>query len=138
MFVLVVGGGSVGEGLANALVTAGHEVALIERGHRRARELGERLAGVRIVHGDGDEPAVLEAAGISHAGAVAAVTNEDEDNLVACLLGRREYGVPATFARVNNPRNEWLFTERFGVDLAVSEDSLDVAHLAATMTGSAG
>lgn len=135
MFVLIVGGGNVGEGLAQALLTGGHEVAIIEQRHRRSQALAERLPDVHIVHGDGDEPAILETAGISRAQAVAAMTNQDEDNLVACLLGRREYGVPATFARVNNPRNEWLFTQRFGVDLAISENNLDISGLASAVTG---
>ena len=71
--------------------------------------------------GDGDEPYVLEDADVAKADAIVAATGDDEDNLVVCLLGKYEYNVPLTIARINNPKNEWLFTEQFGVDVPVSQ-----------------
>ncbi len=118
--VIVVGGGKIGAALAELVLERGHDVTIVEMDHGRAAALGRLVTGARIVTGDGCEPAVLEFAGIERADSVAAVTGDDEDNLVVCLLARRHYGVETTAARVNDPRNEWLFTERFGVDHALS------------------
>lgn len=130
MQVLIVGGGRLGAALAGSLEEKGHAAVVVEKDAGRADELRTAHPRTTVVHGDGDEPAVLERAGISHAGAVAAMTDEDEDNLVACLLARREYGVAATYARVNDQRNAWLFGERFGVDQTVAAAGLDVRALA--------
>lgn len=118
--VIVVGGGKIGAALAALVLERGHEVTIVEADHDRAEVLAESVEGVRVVTGDGCEPVVLELAGIERADSVAAVTGDDEDNLVVCLLARRHYRVQTTSARVNDPRNEWLFTERFGVDHALS------------------
>ncbi len=122
MNAVIVGGGKVGSHLAKTLAGRGAKVVVVEEDEARcdliSREMGE--AGVRLVHGDGDEPSVLDAAGARGADVVIAATGHDEDNLVVSLLGKREYQVPMTLARVNNPRNAWLFTERFGVDKTVS------------------
>jgi trk system potassium uptake protein TrkA len=139
MHLVIIGGGQRGTELAEEALAAGHQVAIVEKDEPTVEHLRERLPDARIVHGDGDEPVVLEEAGVPAADAVAAMTDEDEDNLVACLLGRREYGVAATLARINNPRNEWLFSARFGVDVAVPEDDLDpgplVTRMAAAVAG---
>lgn len=121
MFVIVVGGGKVGSHLAKVLSEKGEQVTLIEVDEARCELIAPEMKaiGVRLICGDGDEPAVLEDAGIRGAGAVVAATGHDEDNLVVTLLGKNEYGVDCTIARVNNPRNEWLFGERFGVDQKV-------------------
>ena len=122
MNIVIVGGGKVGSHLARVLADHGAAVTLVEESAARVRLLDEemRAAGVRLVHGDGDEPSVLEDAGIRNADAVVAATGHDEDNLVVTLLGKHEYRVPLTIARTNNPRNEWLFNDRFGVDNHVS------------------
>lgn len=130
MFVLIVGGGRVGEALALALSERGIEVGVVEKVESRVESLRPLLKRVEIVHGDGDEPVVLESARVSRASVVAAMTDEDEDNLVACLLARREYATPWTIGRVNNEKNAWLFGERFGVDEAIAEDALDPVELA--------
>ncbi len=120
MNVLVVGGGKLGANLAVLLRAAGHSPTVIEQRPDRIALLAEECSGITIVEGDGCEPVVLEEAHIARADVVAAVTGDDEDNLVVCLLARRHYNVPRTAARINEPRNEWLFTERFGVDETVS------------------
>ena len=130
MFVLIIGGGRVGAGLAAALVDRSVAVAIGEKNEARADEIRGSLGGVDITHGDGDEPVVLESAHVSRAQVVAAMTDDDEDNLVACLLARREYAIPWTVGRVNNPKNAWLFGKRFEVDEAAPSDSLDVVRLA--------
>lgn len=138
MYVLIIGGGRLGEEAALRLRSAGHDVAIVEKRAARIDELRRALGEVTVVHGDGDEPAVLEMAGVSRAHAMVAATDEDEDNLVACLLARREYGVRATYARVNSPENEWLFGGRFGVDLALPKGTWDMAALVASIDAAAG
>ncbi|HWQ12010.1 MAG TPA: NAD-binding protein [Roseiflexaceae bacterium] len=122
MNILLVGGGKVGRNLAQFLLEQGrHTITLIEKSDRVARELFKTLLGVVVVEGDGCDPAVLREAGAESADAVAAVTGDDEDNLVIALLCKREFRVRRVFARVNNPKNHWLFTARMGVDVAVDD-----------------
>ncbi len=118
MYVIVIGGGRIGTCLAGLLKEDGHKVAVVEKNPQRCEELRHEL-GVNVVCGDGNDPDSLRQADIRKADALAAVTSDDEDNLVAGLLGRREFGVRRIVARINNPRNEWLFTKRMGIDAAV-------------------
>lgn len=120
MYIIITGGGKVGANLALELAAEGHETMVVERSAERVAELAEEFPSLRVTEGDACEPAVLEAAHVARADALAAVTGRDEDNLVQCLLARSEWRVGVTAARVNDPRNEWLFTERYGVDHAVS------------------
>jgi trk system potassium uptake protein TrkA len=124
MYVVIVGGGKVGYSLARILAAEEHEVAVVEFDRVKCTSLGELMDGVRVICGDGDEPYVLEDVGVSRADAIIAATGHDEDNLVVCLLGKFEYKVPLTLARINNPKNEWLFSERFGVDVPISQTSM--------------
>jgi trk system potassium uptake protein len=121
MFVLVVGGGRVGSHLAELLRQEGHEVKLVEN----RPEILERLRGEvppeAIVEGEMSSPSVLEAAGIKRANVLAAVTSEDEVNLVITSLARFEFNVPRIIARVNDPGNAWMFTAQMGVDVALSQ-----------------
>ncbi len=119
MKALIVGGGTVGSFLADVLAEK-NQVILVEKEQGRIPFLTERHKSVRIVNEDGCEPWVLEYAGINDADIVLAVTGDDEDNLVVSYLARHEYEVPRTIARVNNPRNRWLFNKDFGVDVEVS------------------
>lgn len=126
MFVVIVGGGKVGSHLAKLLVERNARVTLIEVDDERCTLLADEMdaLGVRLVNGDGDEPYVLDDADVRSADAVVAATGHDEDNLVVTLLGKFEYKVPVTIARINNPRNEWLFTDEFGVDMPVSSTTM--------------
>ncbi len=128
MFTVIVGGGKVGSHLAIHLAKQGNRVALIEKDEQHCKLLSEEMSarGVNLICGDGDEPSVLDDAGVRSADAIVAATGHDEDNLVVTLLGKKEYNVPLTIARVNNPRNEWLFTDRFGVDMPVSSTEIIV------------
>ncbi len=74
-----------------------------------------------IVEGDPTNPEVLEQAGIAHADVMAACTTKDEVNLVLAYFARSRYNVPRTISRVNNPRNAWLFTKAFEVDVALNQ-----------------
>jgi trk system potassium uptake protein TrkA len=122
MLVVIVGAGKVGSHLAKLLAKRGCGVALIEQDEQRCQLLAEEMKalGVTLIHGDGDEPGVLDSANVRSADAIVAATGHDEDNLVVTLLGKSEYRVPVKIARINNPRNEWLFTDEFGVDMPVS------------------
>jgi len=128
MYVLIIGGGKVGAALATELGEQGHSCRIIEQDSKRIECLADEYPGLDVLRGDGCEPVVLESGQISHAHAVAAVTGDDEDNLVVCLLARQEYQTPVTVARINDPRNEWLFTDMFGVDHTVSSTRM-MAHI---------
>lgn len=123
MYVIIVGGGKVGAHLAVLLKAAGHEPTLVENRKEQCSRLSDEI-DANIVCGDGCEPYILDAAGASKADAVVAVTGHDEDNLVVSLLAKHEYDVPLVIARTNNPKNAWLFTHRFGVDVPVNNTQM--------------
>ena len=118
MFVLVVGGGKVGYYLAKELIESGHEVAVMEKDPDRARQIADEIGSIVIAH-DGCEGKYLAEAGCNRADVVAAVTGDDEDNLVICQMAKHHFDVPRTIARVNNPKNEALF-RHLGVDEIIS------------------
>ena len=128
--VLVVGGGKVGTYLASLLLADGHSVTVIEGQSEEFYRLRQNLPAEVHVQGNGTDPLVLEAAGIRQADVVAAVSRADETNLVITSLARFEFSVPRTIARVNNPKNAWLFTPEMGVDVALNQADL-MAHLIA-------
>jgi trk system potassium uptake protein TrkA len=120
MRVVISGAGAVGRHLASDLTGRGHEVTLIEQKPDVIETAREWAPDVELMLGDACEPWVLEKAELGTADVLVAATGDDEDNLVTSLLAKQEYGVPRVLARVNHPRNEWLFTEQWGVDAAVS------------------
>ncbi|MEA2521086.1 MAG: trk/ktr system potassium uptake protein [Actinomycetota bacterium] len=120
MKVVITGGGAVGRHLAVDLADRGHEVSLIEQNRRLSEKLAEFAPEVNVINGDACEPWVLEEAELSRTEVIVAATGDDEDNLVTSLLAKQEFAVPRVLARVNHPKNEWLFTEQWGVDAAVS------------------
>ncbi|MBP8864659.1 MAG: TrkA family potassium uptake protein, partial [Anaerolineae bacterium] len=124
MQVLIVGGGKVGTYLASLLLEEHYHVRLIELREEELKRLQRELPAETVVHGNGTEPDTLEAAGIATADVVAAVTGSDEVNLVITNLARFEYDVPRTIARVNNPKNAWMFTPAMGVDVALNQADL--------------
>ena len=120
MKVVVTGGGAVGRHLAQDLTDRGHEVTLVEQDRALAEKLAKWAPNTRVVYGDACEPRVLDSADMRAADVVVAATGDDEDNLVTSLLAKQEFGVPRVLARVNHPKNEWLFDEQWGVDASVS------------------
>ena len=130
MNVMVVGGGKVGVHLASLLLEQGHRLKLIEVQRGKVPQLQKAVGLDAVVTGSGSDPAVLEAAGVRQANVVAAVTGSDEINLVVTSLARFEFHVPRTIARVNNPKNAWMFTAQMGVDVALNQSDL-MAHLIA-------
>ena len=124
MRVVIVGAGSVGGFVAEDLREAGHEVMVIERDEGLATRSAAEHPSVRWLAGDGCEAVTLEAAGASEADVVVAATGDDEDNLVVSLLAKQEFAVPRVIARVNNPKNHWMFNQSWGVDVSVSTPHL--------------
>jgi trk system potassium uptake protein len=130
MFVIIVGGGKTGSNAAELLLKEKHRVVVVDHRLEIIERLRQELPPECVVEGDGSLPSLLEQAGVSEANVVAAVTGEDEANLVVCMLARFEFNVPRIIARVNNPSNAWLFTAEMGVDVALNEPDL-MAHLVA-------
>ncbi len=130
MFVIIVGGGKTGSSVAELLLKEKHRVLVVEHRQDIIERLKEELPPECVFEGDGSLPSALEAAGISEASVVAAVTGEDEANLVVCMLARFEYNVPRIIARVNHPKNAWLFSPEMGVDVALNEADM-MGHLVA-------
>jgi trk system potassium uptake protein TrkA len=106
MYIVVAGGGKVGSSVARSLLESGHEVTLIEKEKPRFERLEGEL-GPAVIQGDATEIHVLEQAGIARPpDLVAAVTGDDEDNIVVAQIAREGYRVPKVVARVNDPRNQ--------------------------------
>jgi trk system potassium uptake protein TrkA len=124
MNVIVIGGGKTGSNLASQLIKENHQVRIIESRDDILDRLKYELPPEVIIAGDGSSPGVLEMAGIDKADVLVAVTGEDENNLVAATLARFEFNVPRTIARVNNPKNAWLFTPEMGVDVGVNQTDI--------------
>ena len=124
MRTMIIGGGKVGTFVASSLLAQQHQVKLIEVRREEFPRLEKELSQDVIVLGSGTDPVVLERAGIRTMEVVAAVTGDDETNLVVTNLARMEFNVPRTIARVNNPKNAWMFTPDMGVDVALNQSDL--------------
>ena len=118
MRVAIAGAGNVGRSIAQELIGNGHQVMLIERQPRQLRP--ERVPQAEWVLADACEMSSLEEANLSGCDVVVAATGDDKANLVVSLLAKTEFAVNRVVARVKDPRNEWLYTEAWGVDVAVS------------------
>jgi trk system potassium uptake protein len=117
--IAVAGAGNVGSFVAEDLSAKGHDIVVIEQDPGVIAIIKPEL-DVSWVKGDACELYTLDAAVLSSCEVVVAATGDDEDNLVISLLAKQEFAVPRVVARVNHPDNEWLFTESWGVDVAVS------------------
>ncbi len=125
MRVVIAGAGSVGRSIARELLHNGHQVLLVDR---NATDLeANRVPDASWLLADACEIATLEEADLADCDVVVAATGDDKANLVLSLLAKTEFGVPRTVARVNNPKNEWMFDEAWGVDVAVSTPRLMTA-----------
>lgn len=134
MFVIIVGGGKTGAQLAEKLLSQGHHIKLIEHRSTVLERLYQELPADVIVAGDGSSPNILEAAGIAQAQVLAALTGEDETNLVITTLGHFEFNVRRVIARVNNPKNAWLFGPEMGVDVALNQADILAQLIAEEMS----
>src|ERR1700754_2320871 len=118
MRVAIAGAGNVGRSIAAELLENGHEVLLIDKDPRAIK--AESVPQAEWLLADACELSSLEEAALQRCQVAIASTGDDKVNLVVSLLAKTEFGVPRTVARVNHPRNEWLFTEAWGVDVSVS------------------
>jgi trk system potassium uptake protein TrkA len=118
--VAIAGAGNVGQFIAADLLAAGHQVTLIEKDLHVVEVARPALKEAEWFPFDACEVLSLVMAGVAHADVMVAATGDDEDNLVVSLLAKQEFAVPRVVARVNNPKNTWLFTDEWGVDTAVS------------------
>ncbi len=127
MYIIIVGGGTVGYYLCEALLSEGHEVLVVDKDAAKCERFGDEMGSV-CMRGDGCEAATLAQAGAARADVVIATTDGDEDNLVACQVAKYEFGVARTIARVNNPKNENIF-KKLGVDRTISVTNLILDHI---------
>ncbi len=141
MRIAIAGAGAVGTSIAQELIEYGHQLLLIDRESRAIRE--DTLPEAEWVQADACEVASLEEAALHTCDVVIAATGDDKVNLVVSLLAKTEFGVNRVVARVNDPRNEWLFNDSWGVDVAVSsprvlaalvEEAVTVGDLIRLMT----
>jgi trk system potassium uptake protein TrkA len=123
MKVAIAGAGNVGTFIAADLKDNGHDVLVIEQDPDLVAKLRPTL-DVTWYEGDACEVSTLHDAGLADADVVVAATGDDEDNLVVSLLAKQEFAVPRVVARVNHPKNHWLFNETWGVDVSVSTPHL--------------
>src|SRR6202045_2553586 len=123
MKVAIAGAGSVGTAIASDLHAGGHEGLVIEPDPDLVARIRDDLDITWVVAG-ACEVASPDAAGLSTVDVVVAATGDDEDNLVISLLAKQEFAVPRVVARVNHPKNQWLFNESWGVDVSVSTPHL--------------
>jgi trk system potassium uptake protein TrkA len=133
MRVAIAGAGKVGLFIANDLRSAGHEVLLIEQDQSIVNR-SVAADGVEWFIGDACEVNSLREAGLEKCDVVVAATGDDEDNLVVSLLAKQEFAVPRVIARVNHPKNEWLFNENWGVDVSVSTPQIITALVEEAVT----
>jgi len=118
MRVAIAGAGKVGRSIAAELTENGHEVMLVDRDPDAVRP--DSIPRAQWLVADACEVAVLDKADLASCQVVIAATGDDKVNLVVSLLAKTEFGVPRVVARVNHPKNEWMFNEAWGVDVAVS------------------
>ena len=141
MRVAIAGAGAVGTSIAAELLDNGHEVLLIDKNPRSIAV--DSVPRAEWLLADACEIASLDEASLERCQVVIAATGDDKANLVVSLLAKTEYGVPRVVARINQPNNEWLFNESWGVDVAVStprllsalvEEAVSVGDLVRLMT----
>jgi trk system potassium uptake protein TrkA len=127
MYIVIIGGGSVGYYLCQALLKEGHEVLVLDKDASKCERFGDELGSV-CVRGDGCEVSTLADAGVGRADVFIATTNEDEDNLVSCQVAKHKFKVPRTIARVSNPKNEEIF-KKLGIDCTIGVTNLILKHI---------
>ncbi len=118
MKVAIAGAGAVGRSIARELIENDHDVSLIERNADHIDV--DAIPGAHWRLGDACELSLLESVKLEEFDVVIAATGDDKANVVLSLLAKTEFAVSRVVARVNDPRNEWLFDESWGVDVAVS------------------
>lgn len=138
MNAVIVGGGQIGSYVAKTLVQNNVSVRVIEQRPDVLERLLVELPKECVIAGGGSDPKTMEQAGVEKADVLIAVTGRDEVNLVASTIAKFQYGIPRVIARVNNPKNNWLFNDSMGVDVKLSQadllghlviDEIDMKHI---------
>lgn len=124
MFVFIAGGGRTGTALAHLLIEQNHKVRVVEHRPDVLARLHRELPTEVIYEGNATEPETMQLAGIRQAQVVAACAASDADNLAICYLARKVFGVNRTIARINDPRNAWLFDNKFHVDVSLNHSDV--------------
>lgn len=122
MYIIIVGGGNVGTFLAKKLIANQHEALILEKDPTQFEYL-QVVFDSAVALGDGCEALVQQRVGFGRADVVAAVTGEDEDNLIICQMAKHRWGVERTIARVNNPNHVDLF-QQLNIDGVVSATNI--------------
>ncbi len=122
MYIIIVGAGKIGYFLAKRLVGNKHTVSIVDKNKLICEEAAKDINAL-VINGDGCDPRILEEAGIVRADVVAAVTGDDEDNLIVCQLAKERFNIQRTVGRVNNPSNEHTFSE-LGIDVPVDSTKI--------------
>ena len=122
MYILIAGAGKIGYFLAKRLIASKHTVSIVEKDMGVCEAIAKELEAL-VINGDGCDPRILEEAGIERADVVAAVTGDDEDNLIICQLAKERFNIGRTVGRVNNPDNEHTFSE-LGIDVPVDSTKI--------------
>jgi trk system potassium uptake protein len=128
MYVFIAGGGRTGAQLAADLLAQNYQVRLLEHRPELLSRLHHELPTEVIYEGPAADPTILKDAGLDKAQVLVACTNDDATNLVLCYLGRTIFKVKRTVARINNPRNAWLFDKNFHVDETINQADV-LSHL---------
>jgi trk system potassium uptake protein TrkA len=121
MHVLIAGGGRTGATLALTLHDQKHEVQLMEHRPQVLAHIHRDLPTELIYEGNPTDPRTLELAGIERAQVLVASMSNDAENLSLCFIARERFKVPRTIATINDPRNAWLFDQKFHVDVALNQ-----------------
>lgn len=122
MYVVIVGAGKVGYFLAKRMLMNNHTIAIIDKDKALCEDVAKQLEAL-VIHGDGCDPKILEEAGSGRADVLAAVTGDDEDNLIISQLAKEKFHVQRTVAKVNNPDNEHTFSE-LGIDVPIDSTKI--------------
>ncbi|MBU1905502.1 MAG: NAD-binding protein [Candidatus Omnitrophica bacterium] len=123
MYIVIVGAGKVGYFLAKRLIASEHVVSIVDRDKAICEEIAKALEQALVINGDACDPLILAEAGIERADVLAAVTGDDEDNLIICQLAKKRFNVGRTVGRMNNPDNERTFNE-LGVDVPIDSTKI--------------
>ncbi|MCL6570788.1 MAG: NAD-binding protein [Bacillus sp. (in: Bacteria)] len=128
MNVVIIGGGKAGSHIGNLLLENDISIKIIENREIHFEKLKKEFSEEKVIFGSGTDPNTLEAAGIESADVLVAVTGSDEVNLVASTIAKFEFAIPRVVARVNNPRNAWLYNKNMGVDVSINQSEI-IGHI---------
>lgn len=132
MLIVIAGAGSIGRSIARELLARGHQVTIADSSPEAMKV--SSVPEANWILGDLSTPETMEQAGGAQADVVVATTGNDQANLVIALLAKTQFGVPRVVGRINNPKNEWMFNESWGVDVPISTPRMMTALVEETLS----